>query len=182
MAWCNLWRDSWGFRSSARSTTGSATPTSRTVAPLRPRPKPRPSIYRPGSQQERSRPGSRGRRLRRVRCFRPPSGAAFSARRSTTAIRRYADPRASGNLGGFQGGIDLLRGSLIAGQYERTGIYGAYGDVSADVNGLVTNSAATAYVITHTGSINSTPGRAGHTGPMSGRAAGISTRSCRRHL
>ena len=30
----------------------------------------------------------------------------------------FADPRASGNLGGFQGGIDLLRGSLIAGHYR----------------------------------------------------------------
>ena len=66
----------------------------------------------------------------------------------------FADPRASGNLGGFQGGIDLLRGSLIVGQYERMGLYGAYGDVSADVNGLVTNPAATAYVNTHTGSVN----------------------------
>jgi hypothetical protein len=43
---------------------------------------------------------------------------------------------------------------LIAGQYERMGLYGAYGDVSADVNGLVTNPAATAYVNTHTGSVN----------------------------
>ena len=66
----------------------------------------------------------------------------------------FADPRASGNLGGFQGGIDLLRGSLIVGQYERMGLYGAYGDVNADVNGLVTNPAATAYVNTHTGSVN----------------------------
>ena len=81
----------------------------------------------------------------------------------------FADPSASGNLGGFQGGIDLLRGSLIAGHYERAGLYGAYGDVNADVNGLVTNPAATAYVLTHTGSMNLDAWSAGgywtHTGP-----------------
>ena len=81
----------------------------------------------------------------------------------------FADPRADGNLGGFQGGVDLLRGSLIAGQYERAGLYGAYGDVNADVNGLVTNPAATAYILTHTGSMNLDAWSAGgywtHTGP-----------------
>ena len=55
------------------------------------------------------------RRRRHARCLRPRSGAASSDKRSTTTIRAFADPRASGNLGGFQGGIDLLRGSLIAG-------------------------------------------------------------------
>ena len=72
-------------------------------------------------------------------------------------------------MGGFQGGIDLLHGSLIAGHYERAGLYGAYGDVSADVNGLVTNPAATAYVNTHTGSMNLTAWSGGaywtHVGP-----------------
>ena len=81
----------------------------------------------------------------------------------------FADPRADGNLGGFQGGIDLLRGSLIAGHYERAGLYGAYGDVNADVDGLVTNPAATAYVLSHTGSMNLAAWSAGgywtHTGP-----------------
>jgi outer membrane autotransporter protein len=81
----------------------------------------------------------------------------------------FADPRADGNLGGFQGGIDLLHGSLIAGHYERAGLYGAYGDVNADVNGLVTNPAATAYVLTHTGSMNLDAWSAGgywtHVGP-----------------
>ena len=81
----------------------------------------------------------------------------------------FADPRADGNLGGFQGGIDLLRGSLIAGQYERAGLYGAYGDVNADVDGLVTNPAATAYVLSRTGSMNLDAWSAGgywtHAGP-----------------
>ena len=67
------------------------------------------------------------------------------------------------------GGVDLLRGSLIAGHYDRAGLYGAYGDVHADVNGLVTNPAATAYVLSHTGSMNLNSWSAGgywtHVGP-----------------
>ena len=60
--------------------------------------------------------------------------------------RAFADPRASGNLGGFPGAASIFwRGSVIAGHSERAGLYGAYGDVNADVDGLVTNSAATAY-------------------------------------
>jgi outer membrane autotransporter protein len=72
-------------------------------------------------------------------------------------------------MGGFQGGIDLLRGSLTAGHYERAGLYGAYGDVNADVDGLVTNPAATAYILAHTGSMNLASWSAGgywtHVGP-----------------
>jgi outer membrane autotransporter protein len=66
--------------------------------------------------------------------------------------RAFADPRADGNMGGFQGGIDLLRGSLIAGHAERAGLYAAYGDTNVNVDGLVTNPAATAYILSHTGS------------------------------
>ena len=68
--------------------------------------------------------------------------------------RAFADPRADGNLGGFQGGIDLLRGSLIAGQYDRAGLYGAFGDTDVHVDGLVTNPAATAYILGRTGSLH----------------------------
>jgi outer membrane autotransporter protein len=68
--------------------------------------------------------------------------------------RAFADPRASGNMGGFQGGVDLLRGSLIAGQFERAGLYVAYGHTNDNVTGLVTNPLATAYVLSHTGSLN----------------------------
>ena len=74
-----------------------------------------------------------------------------NARQPLSSLRRSPRQRQSR---GFQGGIDLLRGSLIAGHYERAGLYGAYGDVNADVDGLVTNPAATAYVLTHTGSMN----------------------------
>jgi outer membrane autotransporter protein len=101
--------------------------------------------------------------------FSPSVWGRFFGQTVHNQYSAFADPRASGNLGGFQGGIDLLRGSLIAGHSERAGLYGAYGDVNADVDGLVTNPAATAYVLTHTGSMNLTAWSAGgywtHTGP-----------------
>ncbi len=86
--------------------------------------------------------------------FSPSVWGRFFGETVNNHYQAFADPRANGNLGGFQGGIDLLRGSLIAGHSERAGFYGAYGDVSADVNGLVTNPAATAYTLTRTGSLN----------------------------
>ena len=87
--------------------------------------------------------------------FSPSIWGRFFGETVNNHYQAFADPHASGNLGGFQGGIDLLRGSLIiAGHSERAGLYGAYGDVSADVNGLVANPAATAYIFTHTGSLN----------------------------
>ena len=101
--------------------------------------------------------------------FSPSVWGRFFGQTIHNNYQAFAAPSASGDLGGFQGGIDLLRGSLIAGQYERAGLYGAYGDVHADVNGLVTNPAATAYVLTHTGSMNLNSWSAGgywtHTGP-----------------
>jgi outer membrane autotransporter protein len=101
--------------------------------------------------------------------FWPSVWGRFFGQRIDNHYSAFADPSASGNLGGFQGGVDLLRGSLIAGHYERAGLYGAYGDVSADVNGLVTNPAATAYILTHTGSLNLNAWSAGgywtHVGP-----------------
>ena len=86
--------------------------------------------------------------------FSPSAWGRFFGQTIDNHYQAFADPRASGNLGGFQGGVDLLRGSLIAGQYERAGLYGAYGNVNSDVTGLVTNPAATAYVLSHTGSMS----------------------------
>jgi outer membrane autotransporter protein len=101
--------------------------------------------------------------------FSPSVWGRFFGQTLDNHYSAFADPRASGNLGGFQGGIDLLRGSLIAGHSERAGLYGAYGDVNADVNGLVTNPAATPYVLSHTGSMNLNAWSAGgywtHVGP-----------------
>ena len=101
--------------------------------------------------------------------FSPSVWGRFFGQTIHNNYQAFADPSANGDLGGFQGGIDLLRGSLIAGQFEGAGLYGAYGDVHADVNGLVTNPAATAYVLNHTGSMNLNSWSAGgywtHTGP-----------------
>jgi outer membrane autotransporter protein len=101
--------------------------------------------------------------------FAPSVWGRFFGQTIDNRYSAFADPRASGNLGGFQGGIDLLRGPVIPGGYDRAGLYGAYGDVNADVNGLVTNPAATAYINTHTGSMNLDAWSAGgywtHVGP-----------------
>ena len=83
--------------------------------------------------------------------------------------RAFADPRANGQLGGFQAGLDLLRGSFLAGQYERAGLYVAYGNLYSDVKGLVTNPQATGYDLVHTGHVNLDAWSGGaywtHTGP-----------------
>jgi outer membrane autotransporter protein len=101
--------------------------------------------------------------------FSPSVWGRFFGQTVDNHYQAFADPRVSGNLGGFQGGIDVLRGSLIAGYTERAGLYGAYGDVNSDVTGLVTNPAATAYILTHTGSMSLNAWSAGgywtHVGP-----------------
>ena len=68
--------------------------------------------------------------------------------------KAFADPRASGQLLGFQSGIDLWRGEWIPGHRDAAGVYFAYANAGVDVNGLVTNEAATAYVLRKTGSLN----------------------------
>ena len=81
----------------------------------------------------------------------------------------FADPRASGWMGGFQGGVDLWDGSLLPGHRDAAGIYFAYGNANMSVSGLVTNAAATGYVLTHTGTVSldafSTGGYWTHYGP-----------------
>ncbi len=61
--------------------------------------------------------------------------------------RAFADPRASGQLLGFQSGIDLWRGEWIPGHRDAAGIYVGYANANVDVNGLVTNEAATGFVL-----------------------------------
>ncbi len=68
--------------------------------------------------------------------------------------RAFADPRASGQLLGFQSGIDLWRGEWLPGHRDAAGIYFAYANANVDVTGLVTNEAATGYVLRHTGGLN----------------------------
>jgi outer membrane autotransporter protein len=66
----------------------------------------------------------------------------------------FADPRATGEVAGVQTGIDVWRGSLIPGHSDTAGLYFAYGNGNVSVDGLVTNAAATAYALQHTGSLN----------------------------
>jgi outer membrane autotransporter protein len=101
--------------------------------------------------------------------FAPSVWGRFFGQTINNRYSAFADPRASGNMGGFQGGVDLMRGSLIAGHSERAGLYGAYGNVNSDVTGLVTNPAATAYVLSRAGSMSLNAWSAGgywtHVGP-----------------
>ena len=80
--------------------------------------------------------------------------ARFYGQQIDNRYQAFADPRASGWLGGFQGGLDLWRGSLLPGHRDAAGIYLAYGHADVGVNGLVTNPSATGYMLTHTGTLN----------------------------
>ena len=66
----------------------------------------------------------------------------------------FADPRASGQLLGFQSGIDIWRGEWLPGHRDAAGIYVGYANANVDVTGLVTNDSATGYVLRHTGGLN----------------------------
>jgi outer membrane autotransporter protein len=78
----------------------------------------------------------------------------FFGQRIDNRYQAFADPRANGQLVGFQTGLDLWRGSLIEGHRDVAGVYFAYGNSNVDVTGLVTNLAATGYELRHTGTLN----------------------------
>jgi outer membrane autotransporter protein len=78
--------------------------------------------------------------------------ARFYGQQIDNHYRAFADPRADGWLAGFQGGIDLWRGSTIPGHRDAAGLYFSYSQAFANVTGLVTNPEATGYMLTHTGS------------------------------
>ncbi len=66
----------------------------------------------------------------------------------------FADPRASGELLGFQSGIDLWHGEWMPGHRDTAGIYFSYANAGVDVTGLVTNAAVSGYALSKTGSLN----------------------------
>jgi len=68
--------------------------------------------------------------------------------------RAFADPRTSGRILGAQAGFDVWQGSLVQDHRDAMGVYLAYANTHADVDGLVANSQATGYVLTQTGRIN----------------------------
>lgn len=66
----------------------------------------------------------------------------------------FADPRASGRLIGLQAGFDVWRDGTSSGHRDAAGLYFAYANANADVDGLVSNAATTAYVLQRTGTLN----------------------------
>jgi len=79
--------------------------------------------------------------------------ARFFGQGIDNSYQAFADPRASGWMGGFQGGVDLWRVSLLPGHRDVAGVYLAFANSDISVNGLVTNAAATGYVQTRTGTV-----------------------------
>jgi outer membrane autotransporter protein len=79
--------------------------------------------------------------------------ARFFGQGIDNSYQAFADPRASGWTGGFQGGVDLLRTSFLPGHRDVAGVYLAFANSNINVNGLVTNAAATGYVQSRTGTV-----------------------------
>ncbi len=80
---------------------------------------------------------------------------------------------------GLQVGLDLWRGSLIEGHRDTAGVYFAYGNSQLNVDGLVTNPAATGYLMGRTGSLDLDAYSGGLYWTHYGPAAGISMRGCK---
>jgi hypothetical protein len=80
--------------------------------------------------------------------------ARFFGQQIDNRYEAFTEPSATGRLFGVQAGFDVWRGSLIPGHRDAAGVYFAYGNGAVDVDGLVTNAAATAYVFSRTGTLN----------------------------
>ena len=91
-------------------------------------------------------------------------GAGIGAARSSwgrvfgqqinNSYQSFSNPSVTGQLIGLQTGLDLWHGSLIPGHRDVAGAYFAYSNAATDVDGLVTNAAATGYVSTRTGTVD----------------------------
>ena len=79
--------------------------------------------------------------------------ARFFGQGIDNRYQAFADPRASGWMGGFQGGVDLWRSSFLPGHRDAAGVYFAFANSNITVDGLVTNAAATGYVQSRTGTL-----------------------------
>ncbi len=80
--------------------------------------------------------------------------ARFFGQQIDNRYQSYVEPSTTGRLFGVQAGFDLWRGSFIPGHRDAAGVYFAYGNAAMDVNGLITNTAATGYVAARTGTVN----------------------------
>jgi outer membrane autotransporter protein len=85
---------------------------------------------------------------------RPPVWGRLFGQQIDNHYQAFADPRATGQVAGIQSGADVWRGNLIPGHTDTAGLYFAYGNGNVGVDGLVTNPAATGYILQHTGSVN----------------------------
>ena len=79
--------------------------------------------------------------------------ARFFGQGIDNRYQAFADPRASGWTGGFQGGVDVWRGSILPGHHDAAGVYMAFANSNIAVDGLVTNAAATGYAQGRTGTL-----------------------------
>jgi outer membrane autotransporter protein len=79
--------------------------------------------------------------------------ARFFGQGIDNRYQAFADPRASGWTGGFQGGVDVWRGSILPGHRDAAGVYVAFANSNIAVDGLVTNAAATGYAQGRTGTL-----------------------------
>jgi len=80
--------------------------------------------------------------------------ARFFGQQIDNQYKAFAEPSTTGRLFGVQAGFDIFRGSIISGHRDAAGLYFAYGNSEMDVDGLVTNAAATGYVRSRTGTVN----------------------------
>jgi outer membrane autotransporter protein len=79
--------------------------------------------------------------------------ARFFGQGIDNRYQAFADPRASGWTGGFQGGVDVWRGNTLPGHRDAAGVYVAFANSNIAVDGLVTNAAATGYTQARTGTL-----------------------------
>ena len=87
--------------------------------------------------------------------FRPAVWGRVFGQQIDNHYQALADPRTDGQIAGLQVGFDVVRSdSLMPGHTDYAGLFAAYGNANVDVSGLVTNTAATAYVLQHTGHLN----------------------------
>ena len=69
-------------------------------------------------------PTRKGPALAPCPLFAPSAWGRFFGQTIHNNYQAFADPSANGDLGGFQGGIDLLRGPVIPGGYDRVASMG----------------------------------------------------------
>ena len=80
--------------------------------------------------------------------------ARFFGQQIDNHYQAFGDPSTTGRLFGVQAGFDIWRGSFFPGHRDAAGLYFAYGNTALDVNGLVTNADATAFVQSRAGKVN----------------------------